>query len=348
MSPRRTLAAIALLASTLALPAGVLANTNEPIAQTGGMEATLPLLGTSLTVGVTLDDVGKITGVTVNPSGVVSQTQTTDSAVKFANADGTTKVSVRAKGSKLSITAKSTKLADILGSGTWAADVFGSGAKSTVDYTIGDDGGKPTVAIGDVGAAAGITATKGEPKTWSSKNGSKHWASASVTFERGGYRKVLRISVGVRTDGTAVLKIVLRGRDRLRLEGTLAELAGDRTWSAHLCDGTAVSVTYRITAEGAVEFVGATGGETTEKSYKHGLAVRFDGTKVGVRIGLHQKKGTDTWRLSVKGSSGHCGDSKGDRNDRAGWGWGRDKGDGDHRGDGDRKGDWGRDGGHGG
>jgi hypothetical protein len=345
MSYRRTLAAIGLIAATLAFPAGALANTNEPIAQTGGMEATLPLLGTSLTVAVTLDDVGKITSVAVTPVDAskitLTQQSATDSAVKFANGDGTTKVSVRAKGARLAITAKSTKLGDLLGDGTWAADVFGTSANSTVDYTIGESAGKPTVTIGDVTTPGDITATKGDPKSWAGKHGPRYWASASVTFERDGYRKVLRISVGVKKDGTAVLSITLKGRDRQRLEGTLEALAaaGDRTWSAHLCDGQAVSVTYRVTAEGAVQFVGASGGETTQKTYKHGIAVRFSGTKVGVLIALHQVKGTDTWRLSVKGSSGHC-DGNGDKAGHAGWGWGRDKGDRHDNGDENRRRGW--------
>ena len=44
-----------------AFPGAAAANTNEPIAQTGGMTASFNLLGTSLTVGVQLDAVGKIT-----------------------------------------------------------------------------------------------------------------------------------------------------------------------------------------------------------------------------------------------------------------------------------------------
>lgn len=358
MSPRRTLAAIALLASTLALPASVLANTNEPIAQTGGMEATLPLLGTSLTVGVSLDDVGKITGVTMNPADpskvTLTQTKATDSAVKFANADGTTKVSVKAKGAKLSITARSTKLADLLGDGTWAADVFGTGAKSTVDYTIGQTDGKPTVTIqdADISAAADITATTGDSKQWSHKRGSRSWASNSVVFSHDGFVKVLRVTVGVGKDGKAALSITLKGRDRQRVEGTLEALAGQRTWSAHLCNGGPVTVTYAITTAGAVEFVGATGGETTEKTFKHGLAVRFDGTRVGVAIRLHQTKNSDTWRLTVKGSSGHCGTPKVAKHNGAGQAARYDKSHHTIRagwfghGDGDRKGDSARNGGH--
>ena len=53
-------AGLALMAMALLLPASAFANTNEPIAQTGGMTVTIPMLGTSLTVAVTLDAVGNI------------------------------------------------------------------------------------------------------------------------------------------------------------------------------------------------------------------------------------------------------------------------------------------------
>jgi hypothetical protein len=184
-----------------------------------------------------------------------------------------------------------------------------------VAYTIGEDAGKPTVTIGEIVAAEGITATAGEPKSWSRKDGSAHWASASVLFEQDGFRKILRIAVAVREDGTAWLGISLKGRDRQKLENGLANLVGERTWSAHLCDGTPVSVTYRITETGTVEFVGATGGETTEKTLDNGLKVRFDGTRVGVKVTLVQIEETDQWRLSVKGWSGDCEDPADDDGD---------------------------------
>jgi hypothetical protein len=344
MSLRRTLAALALLLTTLAFPAGVFANTNEPIAQTGGMEATFPLLGVPVTVGVTLDEVGKITAVTVNPTGVVEQTSATDTRVKLANADDSIKVTAKARDSKLSVAAKSKTLADFLGEGSWAADVFGTGTKSTVAYTIGEDAGKPTVTLGEIVAADGVTATPGEPKTWSSKKGTRQWAAGSVLFEHDGFRKVLRIAVAVRDDGTAWLGITLKGKDRQKLENGLANLAGERTWSAHLCDGTPVSVTYRITATGTVEFVGATGGETTEKVLDHGLKVHFDGTRVGVKVKVVQVGETDQWRLSVKGSSGRCEDPKDGDGDQANH-RSRNYKDRPGHGDGDRKGDWARFGG---
>ncbi len=307
--------AAVLAVGLLAFPASVAATTNEPIAQTGGMTATLPLLGTSLTVDVTLDTVGNISGVTLTPPGDFTTTKTKPDSVKLANAAGTTTVSVKAKQDKLTISAKSAKLADLVGDGTWSADVFGTGAKSAVAYTIGDDGsGNPTLAIGTVTPASGVTAEVIAPKMES--GGDEAEASGGVTFSHDGFVKRLKISVEVDTeDGHAGLKITLSGKDRQSLSGSLADLAGARTWSAHLCDGTAVSVNYHVAADGTIAYDGATGAPATAKTGEHGLKVRFDGTKVSVKIKLHAND-DGTFTLLVKGSSGKCGG--GDSHDEEG------------------------------
>ena len=298
-----------------AFPGAAAANTNEPIAQTGGMTATLPLLGTSLTVGVQLDTVGKITGVTLDPAGTVAAKKTTDHAVKFSNADGTVKVSVRAKGSKLSIVARAT-LAQLTGSGTWSADVFGTGAKSTVKYTVGSNAGAPTLTIDDVSAAAGITSTTSGPTT---KSGDKWaWSGARITFVRAGYTKRLSVFVGAdKKTGKASLSIVLSGRDKLKLAGALADLVGARTWTAHLCDGTTVNVKYHVTTDGTVVYDSATGAPVKEKAFKSGFVARFSATNVGVFVGL-KKLDDGTYRLQVFGNSGQCGKGHGHGGDAHG------------------------------
>lgn len=300
----------ALLIGLLAIPASVAATTGEPIAQTGGMSATFPLLGAPLTVDVILDATGNITGVALTPTGVVTQTKADATFVKFANTAGTTTVSVKAKGDRLSITAKSAALADLVGSGTWSADVFGSGAKSSVAYTVGNDGsGNPTIALGTITPAATVTATAGTPKLQSEDGESS--ASVGVVFARDGFIKVLKISVSVDlTDGHASLRITLTGKDRQKATGTLAELSlvPVRTWSAHLCDGTAVSVRYHVAADGTIVYDGASGGTTTVKTREHGISVRFDGTKVGVSISLRTND-DGSYTLVAKGVSGRCGGS---------------------------------------
>ena len=310
-----------LLVGLLAFPAIATANTGEPIAQTGGMSATLPLFGTTLTVDVTLDTTtGNISGVALTPTGDFTQTSSQPEIVKFANAAGTTKVTVRAAGNAETIRASSTKLADFVGTGGWSADVFGTGAKSTVAYTIGDDGtGKPTLAIGAVAPAAGITDVVIAPTTHTSDEGSS--ASGGVTFSYQGFTKRLWIAVSVSAeDGHASLKITLSGKDRQKVTGTLAELAGPRTWSAHLCNGTPVSVMYHVASDGTIAYDGATGGTASTKPFTshswesnngpvsndNGLRVSFDGTRVSVTIRLHNN-GDGTYTLVVRGTSGRCG-----------------------------------------
>ena len=338
----------AALALMLALPAGVAATTNEPIAQTGGMSATLPLLGTSLTVNVTLAATGDISGVGLSPAtGLAQASPTTDKeVVKFSTSDGTTEVTVKAIGSRLSIVAKSSTLASIEGAASWSADVFGTGSKSTVPYTIGDDGsGHPTLAIGSASTPSGIAATAIAVKTKTSGDPSS--VSGGVTFAYQGFVKRLTISVSVDKDGKAAEKITLSGKDRQKLSGSLADLAGARTWTAHTCDGTKVTVAYHVASDGTIAYDGATGATAKEKAFSfpnglgkdwnkfkdkdktkpsttpkttivsvNGISVRFDKTRVGVQIAL-VKKSDGTYTLIVNGRSGNCG-----KGHHHGWGSG--------------------------
>jgi hypothetical protein len=320
-----------LLAAT---PAGVAATTNAPIAQTGGMTATLPLLGTPLTVAVTLDAVGNISGVALDPSTALSKTKSGDDFVKFTNTDGTVKVTVKAIGGRLTIKARAKQLGDLLGTGTWSADVFGTGAKTTADYKVGKDAsGNPTVKITSVSPAAGITwsanpvpAVKITPKN--AKPADKAKGSSAVaggTFAWQGFTKRLSISVHVAGDGTASLAITLSGRDAQKLNGSLASLAGARIWSAHLCSGTPVSIKYHVASDGSVVYDGATGGTATEKSFAKGFMAWFDKGRTGVFVNLVAEK-DGTYTLYVHGRSGDCGGHR----ERGGKGWGFGHGSGGH------------------
>lgn len=305
----------------LALPGAALANTNPQIAATGGMTATLPLLGSSLTVAVTLDAVGNISDVSLDPIGTYSATGLDAHAVTFANTEGTAQVSVKAKGSRLSIKATVGSLADLLGSGTWSADVFGTGETTTVAYTIGDAGdGTPTISIDSVSAPSGVTATV-IPTETETEDGDLE-AKARVDFSSNGFEKRLTIKVSVETgDATAdadssgddsadqpaaTLKITLSGKDRQELVGTLAELFGPHTWSGTLCDGTAVDATFNVAADGALSFAGASGAPATAESHEGGVVVRFDGTNVTVKARLALQD-DGLYRLEIRGTSGDCG-----------------------------------------
>jgi hypothetical protein len=327
---RRTALVVGLMAAALLLiiPGSVLANTNEPIAQTGGM-STMPLIGTGLQVDIALDTVGVIKTVDVNPLDGLAKTKTDPGYVRFATSDGKTSVSVLARGGRLTLTERTT-LDNLVGTDRWSADVFGTKAKSTVDYTIGKDAsGNPTVTLGPISPASGITATVDVAKAKSVKTkltGGWAVAMAGVTFTWDGWTKHLSISVSGKTDGTAALRITLSGRDRQKTIGTLAALAaaGQRTWSAHLCDATPVSVTYHVAADGSLVYDSATGGAVTEKAKGHALFVRFNGSFVGMFAYL-KSEGSGTYKLVVQGFSGFCGHSdkaKADKGHGGNEGWG--------------------------
>jgi hypothetical protein len=312
------LTGLAMAAFLLAVaPAGVAATTNAPIAETGGMTATLPLLGTSLTVAVTLNAGGTISGVALDPSTALSKTKSGDDFVKFTNTDGSVKVTVKAMGGQLAIKAKAKGLADLLGTGSWSADVFATGTKSTADYSVGkDSSGNPTVSIGNVHTPAGVIWTPApapihllKPGTSKSADKSKgSHATASGKFTWQGFTKTLTISVSVAKNGSAGLAIILSGRDAQKLNGSLASLVagGARTWSADTCAGTPVSVKYHVATDGTVVYDGATGGTATEKKFGQGFLAWFDKGRTGVFVNLvAQKDGTYT--LVALGRAGDCG-----------------------------------------
>ena len=302
-------AGLALIAMAMILPASAAANTNEPIAQTGGMTVTIPMLGTSLTVAVTLDGVGNISGVALDPANALPTTTTDDHGVKFTNADGTATVKVKARGDKLQVKA-TTKLADLVGSGTWAANVFGAGTGAKVAYTIGVDAdGEPTIKIDSATAPSGVGVVVQDPANGQDRHGDTHGLSgarAAVVFSSQGFSKTLTLSVSARKDGTATFKVTLSGRDRQKVTGTLADLAGDRVWTAHLCDGTPVAVSYHVESNGTIMVDATTGPPATVNASEHGTQVRFDGTSVGVSIRLKALEGGQ-WSLKVSGKSGDCG-----------------------------------------
>ena len=309
---RRTAMVVGLMAAALLLliPGSVFANTNEPIASTGGM-STMPLIGTGLQVDIALDTVGVIKTVDVNPLDGLVKTKSDPGYVRFATTDGKTSVSVLARGGRLTLTERTT-LDNLVGTDRWSADVFGTKAKSTVDYAIGRDAsGNPTVTLGSISPAAGITATADPTKAKSDKTkltGGWSFAAAGVTFTWDGWTKHLAISVSAKSDGTAALRITLSGRDRQKTVGTLAALAaaGERTWSAHLCDATPVSVTFHVAADGTLVYDSSTGGTVTEKAKDGFLFVRFNGTFVGMFAWL-KSDGNGTYKLVVQGFSGFCG-----------------------------------------
>lgn len=292
-----TLALIALLA----LPLAAFANTSGAIAQTGGMTVTLPMAGSGLSVVVQLDVVGNVSQVAIDPVGTYTATKLGPHAVTFATADGTSQVRIKAKGHKLDVKSSAPTLASLVGSGTWSADLFGTGTPTTVGYTIGDAGGAPTLTIDSVVAPADVVVVQGTPKADADS------AHARIDFSRDGFTKRLDIKVSVDTDedNAATLKITLTGKDKQKLNEALANLVGTRSWAGHLCDGTAIGFGYDVVADGSLAFGVATGAVATTKTQPHGFTVTFDGTKTTVTVRLNQH-GDGTWELDAKTRTDKC------------------------------------------
>ena len=301
----------------LAIAVPALAATNQVIAQTGGAEAQITLLGVPVTVSVELNtDTGDITAVNVTPPGDLVATKDTPSRVRFESANGQTSVSVKAKKDSLSIGARTASLKDLVGSNTWKSSVFGAGdGPSSVAYTIADDGsGGPVLTLGAIAPGTGVTANSLGTSNGGGDDDEGMTASGSVEFTKDGFRKVLTIRVRVRkgddddnaSAGSASLSITLRGRNVQRK--ALADLAGAHVWDGVLCDGTKASINYTVDATtGAVAVTSTNPADATTKDSKNGVAVVFPaGTVVSIRVKTAESATANAaLAINVSGSK-HC------------------------------------------
>ena len=307
---RRSVSGLAGLAvaALLALPTAVMADTSGPIAQTGGMTATLPLLGVPLTVAVTLDGVGNISNVDLDPVGDFSATGLGPHAVSFATADGSTKVKIKARGDRMSVKASTGSLDNLLGSGTWTADLFGTSEMTQVDYTVGAAAdGTPTLTVDGVNAPADVTVDQKPVQTKSGHHGASAWAR--IAFARDGFTKKLTVMVSVRDKGDrpASLTFELSGKDRQKLTDTLEDLVGAHAWTGTACDGTPATVNFMVNPDGTVSFTDATPPATATDS-KHGFWARFDGSHSKVSVRLWENK-DGSWTLKVEARGDRCKDT---------------------------------------
>ena len=291
-------AAIAMLAGVagLAVAAPALAATNQPIAQTGGAEATFTVAGVPMKVNEALDiTTGDIKTVSVDPSTGLTATADSPTKVTFENTDGTTKVSVKAKKSSLSLGVKTAALKDLIGSNTWTGDLFGTGIKTIVKYKVGDDGsGAPTFAFDGAAAPLPPDATVTDLGSWNASKGDDDdsmSAGGRLAFDLNGFRKTLTISVKVsnesddgNTTGAASLRVTLQGRDIQTLP--LAKLVGAKTWTGQLCDGSTGTIPYTVNADGTITVdAAAVKPAATVNPSRNGVTVKFaTGDKVSIKL----------------------------------------------------------------
>lgn len=280
--------ALAVTLVLVAVPGVASAHTTDVLAQTGGTVTTLPILGASLRIEVVLDASGNLDQVNLNPATGVVATELEAHEVEFKFTDTSTQVSVEADGDELEIEVETAALADLVGPGSWSADVFSTGIV-TVSYEIGVVDGLPTITLGQVAVPAGVDFTV-------RTEADDDEGEIRIDLFYDGFVKTLKIEVEAEGD-EAELKVSLSGEDVRRLEGSLAELAGTYTWEGALCDGTPIVVTYVVSADGAVSLVDVTGtDQVAVETSDDGLEISLAGSEKEIAVELEQQD-DGSWRL---------------------------------------------------
>ncbi len=245
---------------------------------------TLPLFGVQLTVDVTTGPGGALSSVTVNPADGLTATKDKPNKVVFVNDAGTAKVVVSGHDGRQGVQVKAGALADISGDGSWSGDVFGTGAATTVAFTIGAtaDGGPDITGVSSSDATAVIGTTKYHNDDDHGHGHEHQSASVKVTFSAPGQTRSLLIAAEVHTgeDGTTRARSsVTLGRLRAVAQ-PVADATGTKTWSGQLCSGDAATITYTVNADGSITDVTAT---------PDGAEISTHGNHVDVDFGDHQR-----------------------------------------------------------
>lgn len=240
------------------LPGVAAADTTAAIAETGAITLTIP--GAPVTVSVTLDDFGNIDTVGIDDAGFAA-TRTGEHQLRFSKGagEGSTEIRIETDGEELTTELRTSNFADALGDNVWSGDIFGTGAITTVTFTVAQAGS------GDETYAEITAVVVGTPFDFMLDGPETELTGAGVTFEAeseaeieffsDGFLKVLEIEVETEFEadndhsGIEVkITTVLSGEERRELSNEA--VLGTHTWEGLLCDGSTVSVTYTVTSEG--------------------------------------------------------------------------------------------------
>ena len=263
---------------------------------------TLPLFGAPLEFTITSGPGGALADVSVDPATDVTATQLRPHKVVFevANtADPTApgRVSVRSKHGGQSVSTRAGSLADVSGAGSWSGDVFGTGAATTVNFTIGDVGDGTPDITGVTSDDATAVISDVQHSTGDDDEGTESSAKVTVTFTNaaGDTSRTLTIRAKVETDedGTTSAKVSVSLGRLKGLAVDAATAAGPHTWSGVLCDNTAATITYDVATDGSVSNVVATPAADRVRSDGGKIEVRFS-NKERVRIRVREDNGQIT------------------------------------------------------
>jgi hypothetical protein len=257
-------------------------------------EVMLPLFGAQLTFTITTGPGGALSDVSVDAATGVTATQLRPHKVVFEVANTTDpagdpgKVVVRSKHGGQSVSTRGGSLADVSGDGSWSGDVFGTGAASTVDFTIGGTDDTPDITVNSTGGEAAVVGDV-QHSTGDDDEGTESSARVTVTFTNASkdMSRALTIRVKVETDAdsntSAKVTVALGRLKGLAVDADTA--AGPHTWNGVLCDGSAATIDYVVAADGSVSSVLATPDTDRVKAEGGKIEVRFShDERVRIRV----------------------------------------------------------------
>lgn len=194
---------------------------------------TLPVLGSQLTVTVTMGDSGVIESVALDRD--ATAVREGEHRVVYELTEGTF-VLVKAGAHRVTTKVRSDNVDDASGPGTWTADVFGNG-NVVITYAVGtDDAGNPTVSVESVTPPPGVEADLGEPKSRSSERRAKAKQVVMLTSGEEAVRVVFAVSLKVNRDGTSKVSLAVsvgnwRGHWANHRRSKDDRRDGDHAWS---------------------------------------------------------------------------------------------------------------------
>lgn len=266
---------------------------------------TLPLFGVPLTIDITTGPGGALSSVSVDPADNTVATQLKPHKVVFQSsnaADPTAdpaKVVVKSKNGSQSVSARAGSLADVSGPGSWSGDIFGTGTATTVNFTIGAAAdGSPDIT----GVTASDGTVPGDVKHSTGDDDEANEMSASVSIKfmnaAGDQSRTLTIRVKVEDDeGTTEAKVsVSLGRIK-GVAVDAAAAAGPHVWTGTLCDGTAATINYTVSAEGVVSGVTVDPASAELRTDTSKIEARF---ATGERVKIRVRADNGLIRIDVK------------------------------------------------
>jgi len=184
-------------ASTSSDPATTAPASSTPIAATNTVTLPLPV---PLTVTISTGPGGALANVSVDPADGLVATKLRPGKVVFVNDTTGVKVTIQSHGNTQSVSARAGTLAQISGNGGWSGDVFGTGATTTVSYTVGDRGDGTPDITGVTSSDATAVVSPTQYGSGDDDDEQRSTARATVTFTNGSQSRTLSIRASVSSE----------------------------------------------------------------------------------------------------------------------------------------------------